>query len=68
MAERFASGIFKLFRIKYDQSEHILEYFSAPLKEIGFEVIMERRQVQSSEIFVIIGKKNGNTNRSLKGS
>jgi len=69
MPERFASGIFRLFGLSQDWSDLAHNWFVKPIRQAGFEVIMERRTHKSGEIFVIIGKKqNGNSNRRFQSS
>ncbi|HLF88461.1 MAG TPA: methyltransferase domain-containing protein [Anaerolineales bacterium] len=69
VAERFASGIFRLFHLSPDWTELADNWFVVPIEQAGFEVRVERRVIESSEIFIIHGKKpNGNSNRRFQNS
>jgi ubiquinone/menaquinone biosynthesis C-methylase UbiE len=57
LAERLASGIFRLFGLAQDWSELAREWFVMPIQRAGFSVSVERRPFKSGEIFVIMGKK-----------
>ena len=57
VAERFASGIFRLFGLSLNWETPTQEWFVTPLREAGFEVVVERRSFKSNEIYLILGRK-----------
>ena len=57
VAQRFAVGIFRVFGLSADWNQRAYDWFVVPIQRAGFEVTVQRRPFQSSEIFVIVGEK-----------
>jgi ubiquinone/menaquinone biosynthesis C-methylase UbiE len=69
VSEHVASIIFRLFHQSPDWTELAHNWFVDPIEQAGFEVCVELRPIESSEVFIINGKKpDENTNRRFQNS